>query len=248
MSVPKAVVFDLGKVLLDFDYSIAARKLLANGESRHGAEELQRIVDHSELLSHMETGLITPEAFFEEVRKLSGYRGSFDEFAELFGDIFEEIGPMVAMQARLRSAGLKTYIFSNTNDLAIRFIKRSFSFFANFDGYVYSYVEKCMKPDPPIYEAVERLAGLNGSDLVYIDDREENFVAGRERGWTRSPAGSAVGARSIMYLSRPRAIVSRPLDCRPDDRAFQLASQESNAVTNSLLELKAFESLRLLRL
>jgi FMN phosphatase YigB (HAD superfamily) len=40
-----------------------------------------------------------------------------------------------------------------------------------------------MKPDAGIYEAVERLSGFSGADLLYLDDRSENIAAGASRGW-----------------------------------------------------------------
>jgi HAD superfamily hydrolase (TIGR01509 family) len=76
-----------------------------------------------------------------------------------------------------------TYIFSNTNDLAIEHIRRAFPFFANFDGYIFSYEIGAMKPTAKIYEALEAMSGKRGADIVYLDDREENIVAGAARGW-----------------------------------------------------------------
>ena len=40
-----------------------------------------------------------------------------------------------------------------------------------------------MKPHARIYEAVERITGLSGGELLYIDDRPENHAAGLARGW-----------------------------------------------------------------
>jgi HAD superfamily hydrolase (TIGR01509 family) len=40
-----------------------------------------------------------------------------------------------------------------------------------------------MKPQPKIYEAMEQMAGRQGVDLVYLDDRAENIAAGAARGW-----------------------------------------------------------------
>ena len=76
-----------------------------------------------------------------------------------------------------------TYIFSNTNDLAIRHCRRNYPFFSNFDGYILSYEQGVMKPEPKIYEAVERLSNRHGDQLLYLDDRPENIAAGAERGW-----------------------------------------------------------------
>ncbi|MGD0253819.1 MAG: HAD-IA family hydrolase [Verrucomicrobiota bacterium] len=78
---------------------------------------------------------------------------------------------------------MPTYIFSNTNDLAVEHVRRNFPFFKNFDGYIYSYEVGVMKPEAKIYEALEKLAGRHGAEILYLDDRPENVVAGAARGW-----------------------------------------------------------------
>ena len=40
-----------------------------------------------------------------------------------------------------------------------------------------------MKPDAKIYEALEKLTGRRGKEIVYLDDRPENVAAGAARGW-----------------------------------------------------------------
>ena len=72
MSVPNVVVFDLGKVLVDFDYRIAGRRIAAR--SKLGPEEVQRFIDHSPVLFRYETGLMARSQFFEEVRAATGFR------------------------------------------------------------------------------------------------------------------------------------------------------------------------------
>jgi HAD superfamily hydrolase (TIGR01509 family) len=90
---------------------------------------------------------------------------------------------MIALQAELRRRGCKTYIFSNTNDLAIEHVERNFPFFKNFEGYIYSCEIGAMKPDAKIYAAMEKLCGRSGADIIYLDDRLENVQAGLARGW-----------------------------------------------------------------
>src|SRR2546421_9218493 len=86
MPKPKAVIFDLGKVLLDFDYSIAGRKIAAR--SNLSAADVQEFIDHSPLLCRFETGRIGKEQFFAEVQARTGFRGTSAEFSEFFADIF----------------------------------------------------------------------------------------------------------------------------------------------------------------
>jgi FMN phosphatase YigB (HAD superfamily) len=181
IQTPSIVVFDLGKVLVDFDYTIAARKIASRGKMM--AEKIYEFIALSPLLFKYETGLMTREQFFSAVCEATGYCGDIEEFGGFFADIFTPIEPMVELQSALRVARIPTYIFSNTNDLAISHIRQNFPFFSNFNGYILSYEVGAMKPDAKIYEALENMAGKRGADVLYLDDRQENVDAGAARGW-----------------------------------------------------------------
>jgi glucose-1-phosphatase len=189
------IVFDLGKVLVDFDYSIAARRIAAR--STQPPENLDVFLSSSPALIQFETGLINRRRFFEQVRNATGFLGDIGEFGGVFADIFTEISPMIALHSELRRRGLKTYIFSNTNDLAIEHIRRNFPFFENFDGYIFSYEVKAMKPDAPIYEALEQMTGKRGDEIIYIDDRAENIAGGAARGW-----------RTVLHESQEKTLAA----------------------------------------
>jgi len=178
---PKVVVFDLGKVLVDFDYGIAATNLAAL--SKMPAAEMQPMLEKSSLLVEFETGAMNRDQFFRRVCDATGFCGDQGEFNLLFADIFSAIQPMVDFHARLRKAGLPTYIFSNTNDLAVTHIRARFPFFSNFDGYIYSFEHGAMKPQRKIYETVERVTGKRGDEICYIDDRLENIETGKAMCW-----------------------------------------------------------------
>ena len=181
MPIPQAVVFDLGKVLLDFDYGRTARAMAA--QCALNEQEIAAALLQTTLLHRYETGLMTTAEFFLELKQVTRFRHGFAAFAGLFADIFDPIPEMIALNERLRSHGIPTYIFSNTNELAIQHIRSAYPFFANFSGYIYSYEHRSMKPDPVIYQAVESLTGRAGPELLYIDDRPENIAHGAERRW-----------------------------------------------------------------
>jgi FMN phosphatase YigB (HAD superfamily) len=197
-----AVVFDLGKVLVDFDYSIAARRIAAR--STQPPENLHTFLGSSPLLVRFETGLMTRQDFFNQVCNATGFGGDLGEFGEMFADIFTAISPMIELHADLRRRGFKTYIFSNTNDLAIEHIRRTFPFFKNFDGYILSYEVKDVKPGAAIYEALEKMTGRRGAEILYLDDRHENIVAGEARGWRtilhESPGKTFAAIENILLL------------------------------------------------
>ncbi|MCE2827385.1 MAG: HAD family phosphatase [Verrucomicrobium sp.] len=181
VEIPKAVVFDLGKVLLDFDYGILARRMEALSDVP--AQAILQVVNQTPLLHRYETGLMGDREFFEAVVAATGFRGGEVRFLEWFGDIFTEIVPMVGLHEALVGRGIPTYVFSNTNAQAIRHVRQVFPFYRKFTGEVLSYEVRSMKPDAGIYEAVERLSGFSGADLLYLDDRSENIAAGASRGW-----------------------------------------------------------------
>ena len=195
MTNPPTVVFDLGKVLLDFDYGKSARLFAAR--SKAGPEAVEKLINHSPLLYRFETGLMTREEFYREVAAATGFDGTLADFAPIFADIFEPIPPMVELQAALRKRGIPTFIFSNTNDLAIGHIRQKYPFFSQFDGYILSYEHGAMKPAAKLYEVVERETGRRGGEIIYLDDRAENVAAGAARGW-----------RAILHESPPRTLAA----------------------------------------
>ena len=197
------VVFDLGKVLVDFDYTISAKKVAAR--SAITIENLHDFLSSSPLLVQLESGLLTPHQFYTEIQKATGFTGSADEFTNYFADIFAPMPPMVELHAALRKRQIPTYIFSNTNDIAIGHIRRQYPFFGNFDGYILSYEVGAMKPQAKIYEALEKLCGRRGAEIFYIDDRLENVQAGAARGWQIVLHESPDATRAALqkFLSMP---------------------------------------------
>jgi FMN phosphatase YigB (HAD superfamily) len=203
MTTPKAVVFDLGKVLVEFDYGIAARRIAARGKMTMA--EIAQFINQSPIFYQYESGAVTTQQFFDEICRVTGFRGSLTEFGGCFADIFVEIEPMIRLQAELRQRGLRAYVFSNTNELAAEHIRRNFPFYTNFDDYILSYEHGAMKPDVRIYEVVERKAGRRGADLLYLDDRPENIAAGAARGWQvilqETPEKSLAAVRKLGLLN-----------------------------------------------
>ena len=67
MNRPAIAVFDLGKVLVDFDYSIAARRIAA--QSRKSPEEIRVLIEQSSVITDYESGRLTRGEFYERVRE-----------------------------------------------------------------------------------------------------------------------------------------------------------------------------------
>jgi putative hydrolase of the HAD superfamily len=179
--VNNIVVFDLGRVLVDFDYNIAAHRIAAHSDLP--SVRIKILIEQSSLIVDYESGRLNRLEFFNQIRQATGFRGTLDEFGALFADVFTPIPPMIELHAKLHRQGLLTYILSNTNDLAVGHIRRNFPFFRDFDGYLFSHEIGIMKPDARIYEALEKLSRCHGAEIIYLDDLLENVKAGTARGW-----------------------------------------------------------------
>jgi HAD superfamily hydrolase (TIGR01509 family) len=109
---------------------------------------------------------------------------------------------MVALRHEVAATGLPTWVFSNTNAMAIAHVRRAFPFYAGFTGEILSYEVRSMKPDAAIYAALEARTGLSGPDLLYLDDRAENIAAAAARGWRAllhvDPAATVPAVRALL--------------------------------------------------
>ncbi len=168
-------------MLVDFDYAIAANRIAAR--STQPPENLHTFSQQLSPARPIRNRLGgRSRSFLSRLRNATGFLGDLVEFGACL-PIFHADRTMIALHAELRQRGLKTYIFSNTNDLAIRHIRRNYPFFQNFDGYILSYEIKAMKPDAPIYEALEQMTDKRGDESFTLMTRAENIVGGVERGW-----------------------------------------------------------------
>jgi epoxide hydrolase-like predicted phosphatase len=183
----KAFAFDLGNVLLPFDLTIALRRLAAQGEGGPGATVALLLKD--DLAKRLETGKISVAEFFEEFRRGLKYRGSYEEFAEAFSDMFRENPPMVKLMRELKRR-FPVYLLSNTNEIHIGFVEAKFPFLREFDGRFYSYLEGVAKPDPRFYHRFLERYHLRPGDVAFIDDILTNVEGAR-----------AVGMKGVYYQS-----------------------------------------------
>lgn len=104
----------------------------------------------------------------------------------------------------LKAANYKLYVLSNMSLEFIEFL-RTTDVYRNFDGEVVSCFEKVVKPDAAIYRLLEERYSLNPAETLFVDDREANIVAARERGWsaihfsTREAERSCDEVRELLH-------------------------------------------------
>ena len=178
----KAVIFDLGNVLIDFDHMIAAKKI-----SRFTKETPQKIFNlffDSELTALFEEGKIAPHNFFTEVKKILNLELDYAEFLPIWNEIFflSEKNQAVYNLAKILRERYKIALLSNINILHFNYIKKNFSVFDIFHNIITSFESKMRKPNPLIYRKTLDLLGAGPQNVFYIDDRAEFIGEARNLG------------------------------------------------------------------
>jgi HAD superfamily hydrolase (TIGR01509 family) len=169
----RTVVSDLGRVVLWFDNNLFLRKLAVRAGIPF--EDVKAAVHGDlELLRRFDSGALTPAGFHERVTVLVGADIPYAEFYGMYNDIFTPNPAAIGVLARVKAAGTKILLLSNTDPERFGFVRRHFLEVGLFDGFILSYELKLLKPDPAIYLAAARSAGCAPRECVFIDDMEEN--------------------------------------------------------------------------
>ena len=176
-----AICFDLGKVLLQFDWRLMLDRVAK--KSPLPPEEISRLLKEDPQVLVYEAGGITSAKFFSHLKKLLRYKGTAKELRAVFSDIFTPLPDHIALAALL-APHYPLAIISNTNEAHIVHAEATYSFFSLFRARIYSHQVKAMKPDPAIYRAaLAALGGIDPLETLFIDDIEANILGAVRLGW-----------------------------------------------------------------
>lgn len=175
--IPRCVIFDVGRVLFDWDLRYLFAKLIAD------PAELEWFV----------TNVVTPQWHFQHdagrpaAEMVAERKTEFPDHAALidaYGARFNETipGPVpgsLDLVERLDAAGVPLFAITNFGHDFWEAFRPTQPIFTRFRDVVVSGTEKLMKPDAAIYHlAIERF-GIDPAGALFIDDNAKN-VAGAE--------------------------------------------------------------------
>lgn len=175
----RAILFDLGNVLVDFSFQDALSHLSAvTGKTPKAIHEF---FFQSDLERRFEVAALDPLEFFEEVRAGLGFPGSFAEFADIWNNIFVENPQAQGLLARLKTA-YPIVLVSNTNEMHFNHVEKHCRVLDHVHHLILSHRVKARKPHPDIYHAALKAAGVKASEAVFVDDLIVNVTAAKELG------------------------------------------------------------------
>lgn len=169
----KAIIFDLGKVLIDFDHLIAANRIKKFSDGN--TDDIFNLFFESPLTKEFEKGNIPREEFFLNIKQALNLQLDYKEFLPIWNDIFflsPQNRAVYALAANLKER-YKLAVLSNVNILHFEYIKQRFPIFDIFQEVMASCELRLMKPDPLIYKKALGILGVRPQEAFYTDDRPE---------------------------------------------------------------------------
>ena len=177
----KAVVFDLGGVLIDWDPRYLYRKLLADEAA---VEEFLATVCTPEWNGEQDRGRPFAEGIAELVERHPVHAAAITAYHERWTEMLGGgIPGVVELLAELRAAGVPLYALTNWSAETFGIARERFGFLDWFDGVVVSGEERMAKPDPAVFRVLLDRFGLAPEGALFVDDSPANVAAARELGF-----------------------------------------------------------------
>ena len=176
----EAVVFDIGNVLIEwnperfYDWQIGR----ANREALFAEVDLHRMNDL------IDAGALFKETIYEWA---DVYPDWSDEIRMWYDNWIDMASPRIegaiALLRALRAKGVPVFALTNFGIHSYAYAQTQYDFLAEFDREYVSGRMGVTKPDPRIFEGVERDCGIAPDCLLFTDDRPDNIAAAEARGW-----------------------------------------------------------------
>lgn len=183
MSEIKAIVFDLGMVLIPFNYEMARNRLnlLKPGA---GDKVMDYVKENYQFFRAFEAGKMTEDEYIPMLMRAADVEGivSHEKFCYIYSEIFS-INYDVAELLELLSKKYRVFLLSNTNPVHRKYGYENFKFFKHFEKLFYSDEVGAVKPEEAIYRAVEAYSGLKPEEHLFIDDIMDYAEGARKCGW-----------------------------------------------------------------
>jgi len=173
-----AIVFDVGRVLIDFSYDEFFAFLMEQGAHIHGVDDF---IEQTKLHAY-EHGHISDDEFLNNLNNLLSAPLDTQLLKTKWLDLFAPMDDMQQLADRLKTR-YQVYLLSNTSPLHWQHVISHYRLADISHGMLASYEVGIMKPAPAIFRVAEQRFELRPATTVFIDDIADNAEAARQCGW-----------------------------------------------------------------
>ncbi|MBR1392835.1 MAG: HAD family phosphatase [Ruminococcus sp.] len=182
------VIFDIGRVLIDFDFEGYVRSWFP-GEA---AEAVIKAMWLGSDWQHLDKGDLSDEEVLGLfISKAPEYEREIRLTFARLGEIPKQKPTTIPMIEELKARGNKVYYLSNYFEYLIHSAPWALEFVSHTDGGVFSCHYHEIKPYPQIFSILCEKYGIDPADSVFIDDSPKNVEG-----------SNAFGIRAILYTGQ----------------------------------------------
>ncbi|HKM03555.1 MAG TPA: HAD family phosphatase [Lachnospiraceae bacterium] len=176
----KTIIFDIGNVLVEFDWQGYLKKF---NFSEQVNEKIAEATVRNDAWDELDRGVLT---FDEMIKVFISNDPTIEEEIQLFfenvNDMLKQYSYTIPWIKKLKENGYQVLVLSNFPENAHKQCEKALNFLEYIDGGILSYQEKLIKPDPAIYQLLIDKYQLNPMECVFLDDRACNLEAAKEFG------------------------------------------------------------------
>jgi HAD superfamily hydrolase (TIGR01509 family) len=183
----RAIIFDIGRVLIGVDIGRAMQGLAS---SRLTPKEVWSAIENDPRWRDWQEGRISPQDWHLHLTKRLGSTLTFEQFTEAWNSALdpEPLQPEPFLEKLSKKYRLA--LLSNTDPIHMSFEETRFPFLRFFPVRIYSHRVGASKPSPIIYREALKACKVSAGEAVYIDDVAA-YVQAAER----------LGMRGIIFQS-----------------------------------------------
>ena len=176
----KFIYFDMGGVLLSYDFSKTANAITAK-TGLNGQDVIEDLyTNYIDQWNDFELGAISPEDFFS----LFHLPMSFEDVKKAYNEIFTLKKDTFELVTTLKKKGVPLGVLSNTSQPHWEYVQSTFpELFSQFDVLLGSHELHLAKPDRQIYLAAAQAAGIEPSEILFFDDLNINIIGAKIAGF-----------------------------------------------------------------
>jgi len=176
----KTVIFDLGKVVIPFDFMRGYQGL--GGICGLSVAEIRGRIASTDLVQRFETGLVEPADFVAQLSALLDLHITYEQFCQIWSSIFlpDPLIPESLLEGLSRRYRL--LLLSNTNAIHFEMLERTYPILRHFHDRILSHRVRAMKPSPAIYREAIARAGCVPAEIFFTDDIADYVAAAKREG------------------------------------------------------------------
>ena len=178
----KNVIFDIGNVLIDFDWDGFVRRLFKDADEKL-ISTLDEAVWGGRRWDRLDAGDDPEKVISSIIKHAPEHEQELRLIFKNVGDTLKKRPATYSWLKDVKSRGYKIYYLSNYSHYVMKANPEVLDFLPLMDGGVFSCDVKLTKPDPKIYEIMAEKYNLIPSECVFIDDLERNVQAAKDFGF-----------------------------------------------------------------